>query len=77
MHGLAVFVYRITASNNIPADLMKEEEKKINSNEKDAGFVPAEANSNFFLKTPLFPPSRHPAGGQEGRDLNIVLLVDF
>lgn len=28
MHGLAVFVYRITASNNIPADLMKEEGKK-------------------------------------------------
>lgn len=76
MHGLAVFVYRITASNNIPADLMKEE-KKINSNEKDAGFVPAEANSNFFLKTPLFPPSCRPAGGREGRDLNVVLPVDF
>lgn len=28
MHGLAVFVYRITASNDIPADLMKEEKKK-------------------------------------------------
>lgn len=35
----------------------KRRKKKKNSNEKDAGFVPAEANSNFFLKTPLFPPS--------------------
>lgn len=28
MHRLAVFVYRITVSNNIPADLMKGEKNK-------------------------------------------------
>lgn len=47
-----MFVYRITVSNNIPADLMKGE--KVNSNEKDAGFVPSERNSNFFPLKTLF-----------------------
>lgn len=79
MHRLAVFVYRITVSNNIPADLMKGG-KKINSNEKDAGLVPAEKNSNFF-SSKLFcsPPSLPSAslGGERECDLHLGLPMGF